>query len=86
MEIKNLFKRPIDREIKGVIKVGQSDEENIYQELQEYVVKEELQMNFSRFFEACNKSAKQSTDQMCVWFSIFLVQVNLIFLKSYLTY
>ena len=33
MQIKNMFEKQIDRDIKGVIKVGQSDEENIYQEI-----------------------------------------------------
>ena len=33
-----MFEKQIDRDIKGVIKVGQSDEENVYQELDEYVV------------------------------------------------
>lgn len=32
MQIKNMFEKQIDRDIKGVIKVGQSDEENVYQE------------------------------------------------------
>lgn len=31
MQIKNMFEKQIDRDIKGVIKVGQSDEENVYQ-------------------------------------------------------
>ncbi len=30
MQIKDMFEKQIDRDIKGVIKVGQSDEENIY--------------------------------------------------------
>ena len=38
MQIKDMFEKKIDRDIKGVIKVGQSDEENVYQELDEYVV------------------------------------------------
>ena len=42
MQIKNMFEKQIDRDIKGVIKVGQSDEENVYQELDEYVVTKEL--------------------------------------------
>lgn len=29
MQIKNMFEKKIDRDIKGVIKVGQSDEENV---------------------------------------------------------
>ena len=36
MQIKNMFEKQIDRDIKGVIKVGQSDEENVFQELDEY--------------------------------------------------
>lgn len=42
MQIKEMFEKQIDRDIKGVIKVGQSDEENVYQELDEYVVTKEL--------------------------------------------
>ena len=38
MIIKNMFSKPIDRDIKGVIKVGQDDNANIKQELEEYVV------------------------------------------------
>lgn len=30
MQIEEMFEKPIDRNIKGVIKVGQKDEENIY--------------------------------------------------------
>ena len=33
MQIKSMFEKPINRNIKGVIKVGQKDEENIFQEL-----------------------------------------------------
>lgn len=38
MKIRDMFYKEIDRDIKGVIKVGQADDENIYQELEEYVV------------------------------------------------
>lgn len=34
MIIKNMFSKPIDRDIKGVIKVGQDDNANIKQELE----------------------------------------------------
>ena len=50
MQIKNMFEKQIDRDIKGVIKVGQSDEENVYQELDEYVVTKELLKHFRDFF------------------------------------
>ena len=43
MIIRDMFFKEIDRDIKGVIKVGQSDDENIYQELDEYVVTSELE-------------------------------------------
>ena len=46
MIIKNMFSKPIDRDIKGVIKVGQDDDANIKQELEEYVVTRELQKHF----------------------------------------
>ena len=38
MKIRDMFYKGIDREINGVIKVGQKDKENVYQELDEYVV------------------------------------------------
>ena len=49
MQIKNMFEKDIDRDIKGVIKVGQNDDENIYQELDEYVVTNELLKHFTKF-------------------------------------
>ena len=55
MLIKDMFEKKIDREIKGVIKVGQADEENIRQELEEYVVTRELQRHFADFFRSYQK-------------------------------
>lgn len=52
MYIKNMFAKDIDRDIKGVIKVGQKDDENIKQELEEYVVTKELQKHFADFLRA----------------------------------
>lgn len=34
IKLKEMFYKPIDRDIKGVIKVGQADNENIKQELE----------------------------------------------------
>ena len=50
MKLKDMFRKPIDRDIKGVIKVGQKEEENMKQELEEYVVTNELQKHFRDFF------------------------------------
>ena len=51
MKIQDMFYKGIDRDIKGVIKVGQADEENVYQELEEYVVTSELSKYISRFLK-----------------------------------
>ena len=48
MNIKEMFVKPIDRDIKGVIKVGQGDDANIKQELEEYVVTRELHIEKSK--------------------------------------
>ena len=55
MFIKEMFEADIDRDIKGVIKVGQADEENEYQELKEYVVTKELKKHFRDFFNNYQK-------------------------------
>ena len=38
MQIKDMFLKDIDRDLDGVIKVGEKDENKLYQELDEYVV------------------------------------------------
>ena len=46
MIIRDIFSKPIDRDLKGVIKVGQAEDENIKQELEEYVVYDEGESKF----------------------------------------
>lgn len=70
-EIKEMFYKPIERDIKGVIKVGQSDEENVKQELEEYVVTEQLREHIDVFFESYKKGIISHTDKMGVWISGF---------------
>lgn len=86
MLIKDMFSKPIDRDIKGVIKVGQSDDENIKQELEEYVVTRELQRHFADFFSNYKKGLNGQTDKMGVWVSGFFGSGKSHFLKilSYL--
>lgn len=86
MQIKDMFEKQIDRDIKGVIKVGQSDEENVYQELDEYVVTKELLKHFRDFFDNYEKGINGSTDKMGVWISGFFGSGKSHFLKilSYL--
>lgn len=86
MRIENMFDRRINRDIKGVIKVGQADESNILQELDEYVVTRELGKHFRDFFENYNNGINGTTDKMGVWISGFFGSGKSHFLKilSYL--
>ena len=61
MIIKNMFAKPIDRDIKGVIKVGQDDNVNIQQELEEYV--ESIKTNKDSTEEDVVKSISDIADK-----------------------
>lgn len=86
MNIGEMFAKPIDRDLKGVIKVGQDDDINIKQELEEYVVTRELQKHFRDFFDSYKRGITGSTDKMGVWISGFFGSGKSHFLKilSYL--
>ena len=81
MNIRDMFFKEIDRDIKGVIKVGQSDDENIFQELDEYVVTSELEKYMDRFFAAYKRGVESRTDKMGVWISGFFGSGKSHFLK-----
>ena len=55
MLIRDMFAKPIDREIQGVIIVWQDENANVQQELEEYVVTRELQKHFADFFASYKK-------------------------------
>lgn len=86
MLIKDMFQKDIERQIKGVIKVGQKDEENIHQELDEYVVTRELRQHMAKFYENYQRGIDGYTDKMGVWISGFFGSGKSHFLKilSYL--
>ncbi|MEG2016973.1 MAG: BREX system P-loop protein BrxC [Clostridium sp.] len=86
IKLKSMFYKPIDRDIKGVIKVGQADDENIKQELEEYVVTGEINQNIDRFFEVYKTGITGYTDNNGVWISGFFGSGKSHFLKilSYL--
>lgn len=71
MKLKDMFKKDIARDIKGVIKIGQEDDTNVFQELDEYVVTKELNRHLRTFFEAYQKGIGDYTDKMGVWISGF---------------
>lgn len=81
MKIQDMFYKQIDRDIKGVIKVGQKDQENVYQELDEYVVTDELDKYMNKFFDAYERGLTGRTDKMGVWISGFFGSGKSHFLK-----
>ncbi|WP_462406686.1 BREX system P-loop protein BrxC [Gracilibacillus sp. Marseille-QA3620] len=81
MLIKDIFQKDIERDIRGVIKVAQTDEDNIYQELDEYVVTRELNKHLSKFYENYQKGIDGFTDKMGVWISGFFGSGKSHFLK-----
>jgi len=86
MLIKEMFKKKIDRDIQGVIIVGQGEETNASQELEEYVVTKELQRHFADLYSAYKKGIVGTTPKMGVWISGFFGSGKSHFLKilSYL--
>ncbi len=76
-----MFQKDIGRDIRGVIKVAQTDEKHIYQELDEYVVTRELNKHLSKFYESYQKGIDGSTDKMGVWISGFFGSGKSHFLK-----
>ena len=91
MKIRELFTKPIDRPINGVIKADQRDAESIWQELDEYVVTRQLTEYFRRFFDAFLAAADNPKDpvlssRMGVWVSGFFGSGKSHFIKilSYL--
>ncbi|MEK5357899.1 BREX system P-loop protein BrxC [Paenibacillus sp. FSL L8-0709] len=81
MLIKDMFVKDIERSIKGVIKVAQTDEDNTYQELEEYVVTRELNKHLSKFYENYQQGIDGKTDKMGVWISGFFGSGKSHFLK-----
>lgn len=86
MKLKRMFYNEINRDIKGVIKIGQDENSDIKQELEEYVVTRELSKHFSNFFDSYKKGINNHTDKMGVWISGFFGSGKSHFLKilSYL--
>ncbi|MFR2012121.1 MAG: BREX system P-loop protein BrxC [Christensenellales bacterium] len=86
MQIKEMFAKPIDRDLQGVIIVGQDEIANVKQELEEYVVTRELQKHFADFFAAYKTGIIGNTSKTGVWISGFFGSGKSHFLKilSYL--
>src|SRR5574344_104483 len=81
MEIKNLFKKDITRDIEGVVTIGNEEDSRKKQELEEYVCTEEVVKNFRYFFTAYRKSIQVPTDKIGVWITGFFGSGKSHFLK-----
>lgn len=81
MILKDMFLKDIERDIRGVIKVAQINEDDIYQELDEYVVTQELHKHFSKFYDNYQRGINGKTDKMGVWISGFFGSGKSHFLK-----
>ena len=86
MIIRNMFADDINRKINGVIKVDQSADDVIEQELNEYVITRELKKHFITFFNYYSEAFDRPTADMGVWISGFFGSGKSHFLKmlSYL--
>jgi hypothetical protein len=86
MKIKNIFEKDINRYINGVITVGNNDEKAVQQEIEEYVVTQELKPHFSKFFDKFAASLEHPNSEIGVWISGFFGSGKSHFLKmlSYL--
>jgi energy-coupling factor transporter ATP-binding protein EcfA2 len=71
MQIRDMFLKNIDRDLQGVIIVGQDENANVKQELEEYVVTRELQKHFADFFSAYKQGIIGNTTKTGVWISGF---------------
>ncbi|WP_243641546.1 hypothetical protein [Methanohalophilus euhalobius] len=84
--IQDLFEKDIKRDIKGVIKVDQYDENIVDTELDEYVITRETSKHLDVFFQRYYDAMLTPTDKIGVWVSGFFGSGKSHFIKmlSYL--
>nr|WP_294863886.1 BREX system P-loop protein BrxC [uncultured Pseudogulbenkiania sp.] len=84
MSIKNLFFKDLNRPINGVVKADQSDDATVYQELDEYIVTNELEKHFRSFFESYSTDLNDPSiaNRVGVWISGFFGSGKSHFLKT----
>ncbi len=79
--IKDIFARRIDREIREVIKVDQTDEGVIREEIAEYVATKTISGHFVDILESYAESPRKPSDRMAVWVSGFFGSGKSMFAK-----
>lgn len=75
MIIEDIFSKQLTRDINGVVKAEQVDNDSVYVELDEYVITHELDRHFRRFFETYIPAVKNRNpavaNKIGVWVSGF---------------
>ncbi|HEX9606521.1 MAG TPA: BREX system P-loop protein BrxC [Gemmatimonadaceae bacterium] len=70
-EIKSLFANDIHRQIEEVIKVDQTDEEIVRDEINEYVVTDAIRSHYTNIFEAYRETPNKPHEGIAIWVSGF---------------
>jgi hypothetical protein len=71
MEIKDIFKKDITRDINGIIKVEDREVREVAQELSEYVLTDKLESEYDQFFDKYYDTYGNKTQDVGVWVSGF---------------
>jgi len=87
MNIEQIFSKKLTRDINGVVKAEQVDNESVFVELDEYVVTNELDRHFRAFFEAyvpaVNNTNANLSGKVGVWVSGFFGSGKSHFIKYF---
>jgi len=85
MTIEHIFSKQLTRDINGVVKAEQIDNDSVFVELDEYVITQELDRHFRRFFETYVPAIKNRNPavaaKLVFGYPASLAQVNPILLK-----
>jgi len=69
--IKTLFANDIHRRIEEVIKVDQTDEEILREEINEYVVTDAIRSHYTGIYEAYRETPNKPHEGIAIWVSGF---------------
>ena len=70
-KIKEIFSLDINRHIEEIIKVDQTDEGKVYNELQEYIITETINDYFEEILDVYNQTPQNPTENVGIWVSGF---------------
>ena len=86
MTIEHIFSKQLTRDINGVVKAEQVDNDSVFVELDEYVITQELDRHFRRFFETYVPAIKNRNPAVAgkigVWVSGFFGSGKSHFIKT----